>query len=52
MKTNKTWKLPKPVEVDGRYEWQPVVRVGRLMYHLGIDKTLMIVIYYYQFQKN
>lgn len=29
MKTNKTWKLPKPVEVDGRYEWQPVVRVGR-----------------------
>jgi len=29
MKTNKTWKLPKPLEVDGRYEWQPVVRVGR-----------------------
>ena len=29
MKTNKTGKLPKPVEVDGRYEWQPVVRVGR-----------------------
>ena len=29
MKTNKTWKLPKPVAVDGEYEWQPVVRVGR-----------------------
>ena len=29
MKTNRTWKLPKPVEVDGEYEWQPVVRVGR-----------------------
>ncbi len=29
MKTNRTWKLPKPVEVDGKYEWQPVVRVGR-----------------------
>ena len=28
MKTNKTWKLPKPVAVDGEYEWQPVVRVG------------------------
>ena len=28
MKTNRTWKLPKPVEVDGEYEWQPVVRVG------------------------
>ena len=28
MKTNKTWKLPKPVEVDGKYEWRPVVRVG------------------------
>ena len=28
MKTNKTWKLPKPVEVDGEYEWQPIVRVG------------------------
>jgi len=28
MKTNKTWKLPKPVAVDGVYEWQPVVRVG------------------------
>ena len=26
---NRTWKLPKPVEVDGEYEWQPVVRVGR-----------------------
>ena len=29
MKTNRTWKLPKPVAVDGEYEWQPVVRVGR-----------------------
>ena len=29
MKTNRTWKLPKPVSVDGEYEWQPVVRVGR-----------------------
>ena len=29
MKTNRTWKLPKPIEVDGEYEWQPVVRVGR-----------------------
>ena len=28
MKTNKTWKLPKPIEVDGEYEWQPIVRVG------------------------
>ena len=28
MKTNKTWKLPKPVEVGGKYEWKPVVRVG------------------------
>ena len=28
MKTNRTWKLPKPVAVDGEYEWQPVVRVG------------------------
>ena len=28
MKTNKTWKLPKPIAVDGEYEWQPVVRVG------------------------
>jgi len=29
MKTNRTWKLPKPVEVGGEYEWQPVIRVGR-----------------------
>ena len=28
MKTNKTWKLPKPIEVDGEYEWQPIVRIG------------------------
>ena len=28
MKTNKTWKLPKPVEIGGEYEWRPVVRVG------------------------
>lgn len=28
MKTNRTWKLPKPVEVGGEYEWQPVVRIG------------------------
>ena len=28
MKTNKTWKLPKPVEIGGKYEWKPVVRVG------------------------
>ena len=28
MKTNRTWKVPKPVAVDGEYEWQPVVRVG------------------------
>ena len=28
MKTNKTWKLPKPIEVGGEYEWQPVVRIG------------------------
>ena len=28
MKTNKTWKLPKPIGVDGEYEWQPIVRVG------------------------
>jgi hypothetical protein len=28
MKTNRTWKLPKPIEVGGEYEWQPVVRIG------------------------
>ena len=28
MKTNKTWKLPKPIEIGGEYEWRPVVRVG------------------------
>ena len=28
MRTNKTWKLPKPIEVGGKYEWRPVVRVG------------------------
>ena len=28
MKTNKTWKLPKPIEIGGEYEWKPVVRVG------------------------
>ena len=28
MKTNRTWKLPKPVEVGGEYKWQPVVRIG------------------------
>ena len=29
MKTSKNWKLPKPEEVDGNYNWKPVVRVGR-----------------------
>jgi hypothetical protein len=29
MKTNKTWKLPKPQKVDGEWEWVPIVRIGR-----------------------
>ena len=29
MKTNKTWKLPKPQKVDGEWEWVPLVRIGR-----------------------
>jgi len=30
MKT-KTWKLPKPEKVDGEWEWEPIVRVGRFI---------------------
>ena len=29
MKTNKTWKLPRPDFIDGEYVWKPAVRVGR-----------------------
>ncbi len=29
MKINRDWKLPKPEETDGGYNWKPVVRVGR-----------------------
>ena len=31
MKSNKTWKLPKPEMVGNEYEWLPVVRVGRII---------------------
>ena len=31
MKSNKTWKLPKPKMVGNEYEWLPVVRVGRVI---------------------
>ena len=30
MKT-KTWKLPKPEKVDGEWEWEAIVRVGRFI---------------------
>ncbi len=30
MKT-KTWKLPKPDKLDGEWEWEPIVRVGRFI---------------------
>lgn len=30
MKT-KTWKLPKPEKVDGEWEWETIVRVGRFI---------------------
>ena len=51
MKTNKTWKLPKPVEIGGEYEWRPVVRVGTHV-PFGYSKIPMIKIYCYQSQKN
>ena len=30
MKT-KTWKLPKPEKVDGEWQWEPIVRIGRFV---------------------
>ena len=30
MKT-KTWKLPNPEKVDGEWEWEPIVRIGRFV---------------------
>ena len=30
MKT-KTWKLPKPEQIGGEWEWVPLVRVGRFL---------------------
>lgn len=29
MKTDKTWKLPKPQKIDGEWEWVPIVRIGK-----------------------
>ena len=29
MKTDKTWKLPKPEKIDGEWEWVPIVRIGK-----------------------
>ena len=29
MRTNKTWTLPKPEVIGGKYVWKPAVRVGR-----------------------
>ena len=31
MKIDKTWKLPKPEKTEYGYDWQPVVRVGRVI---------------------
>ena len=31
MKIKKTWQLPQPNEVEGKYEWLSVVRVGRVI---------------------
>ena len=31
MKIDKTWKLPKPEKTEYGYDWQPVVRVGRVV---------------------
>ena len=31
MKTNKTWQLPKPDFVDGKYVWKPAVRLGSVV---------------------
>ena len=31
MRTTKDWKLPVPEETDDGFDWQPVVRVGRVI---------------------
>ena len=31
MRTTKDWKLPIPEETDDGFDWQPVVRVGRVI---------------------
>tara|TARA_R100001369_G_scaffold91923_1_gene134788 strand:- start:2033 stop:2443 length:411 start_codon:yes stop_codon:yes gene_type:complete len=31
MKTSKDWKLPKPDETELGFDWQPVIRVGRII---------------------
>jgi len=31
MRTTKDWKLPVPEETDDGFDWQPVVRIGRVI---------------------
>ena len=31
MKTSKDWKLPKPEKTELGFDWQPVIRVGRII---------------------
>ena len=40
MRTTKDWKLPVPEETDDGFDWQPVVRVGRVIpFGYTQDKT-------------